>query len=146
MESWIPLQQIHAQKIGAEGRTNISAKATLTLQDSSWAEKQLAPQKWLALRILGSSNGRVWTCIAGVRVLKLAIFEGSGFLGWRIFTQTATFEANGSLFTWNISVLGIMCFKGSTCCFPQLLESLGIYHGYSSWISECVCFRYPLVN
>ena len=29
----------------------------------------------------GPSNERVWTCIAGVRVLKITIFEGSGFLG-----------------------------------------------------------------
>ncbi len=29
----------------------------------------------------GPSNGRVWTCIGGVRVLKIAIFEGSGLLG-----------------------------------------------------------------
>ena len=35
-----------------------------------------------ALRIRGPSNGRVWTCIAGVRVLQIAIFEGTGFLGW----------------------------------------------------------------
>ena len=35
-----------------------------------------------ALRILGPSDGRVWTCIAGVRVLKIAIFEMSGLLGW----------------------------------------------------------------
>ena len=33
------------------------------------------------LRILGPSYRGVWTCIAGVRVLKIAIFEGSGFLG-----------------------------------------------------------------
>ena len=42
--------------------------------------------QWLtitgALRILGPSNGRVWTCIAGARVLKIAIFEESAFLGW----------------------------------------------------------------
>ena len=36
---------------------------------------------WPTLRILGPSNGRVWTCIAGVWVLKIATFEGSGFLG-----------------------------------------------------------------
>ena len=29
------------------------------------------------LRILAPSNGRVWTCIAGVPVLKIATFEGS---------------------------------------------------------------------
>ena len=34
------------------------------------------------LRILGPSNGRVWTCIAEVRVLKIAVFEASGFLGY----------------------------------------------------------------
>ena len=28
------------------------------------------------LRILGPSNARVWTSIAGVRALKIAIFEG----------------------------------------------------------------------
>ena len=36
----------------------------------------------IALRILEILNGRVRTCIA-VRVLKIAIFEGSGFLGSR---------------------------------------------------------------
>ena len=30
----------------------------------------------------GPSNGRVWTCIAGVQVFKIAVFEGSGFLGY----------------------------------------------------------------
>ena len=38
-----------------------------------------------SLRILGPSNGRVWTCIAGVWVLKIATFEGSGFLGIYVF-------------------------------------------------------------
>ena len=33
------------------------------------------------LRIFGPSNAWVRTCIAGVRALKIAIFEGSGFLG-----------------------------------------------------------------
>ena len=33
------------------------------------------------LRIIGPSNGRVWTCISGVRVLKTATSQGSGFLG-----------------------------------------------------------------
>ena len=40
--------------------------------------------KHLSLRILGPSNGGVGTCIAGVRVLKIGIFEGSGYLGYRI--------------------------------------------------------------
>ena len=35
----------------------------------------------LTLRILGPSNGGVGTCIAGVRVLKIGTFEGSGYLG-----------------------------------------------------------------
>ena len=30
----------------------------------------------------GPSNARVWTCIAGVQVFKIAIFEGWGFLGY----------------------------------------------------------------
>ena len=33
------------------------------------------------LRILGPSNAGVGTCIAGVRVLKIGTFEGSGYLG-----------------------------------------------------------------
>ena len=41
----------------------------------------LSPKVIATLRILGPSNGRFWTCIAGVRVLKIAIFEGSGVLG-----------------------------------------------------------------
>ena len=34
------------------------------------------------LRILGPSNGGVGTCIAGVWVLKIGTFEGSGYLGY----------------------------------------------------------------
>ena len=34
------------------------------------------------LRILGPSNAGVGTCIAGVRVLKIGTFEGSGYLGY----------------------------------------------------------------
>ncbi len=37
--------------------------------------------KCTTLRILAPSNGGVWTCIAGVRVLKIGTFEGSGYLG-----------------------------------------------------------------
>ena len=47
-------------------------------------------QNSVALRILGPSNGRVWTCIAGVRVLKIVIFEGSGFLGWKVWNFLLT--------------------------------------------------------
>ena len=36
---------------------------------------------FVTLRILGPSNGGVGTCIAGVRVLKIGTFEGSGYLG-----------------------------------------------------------------
>ena len=36
---------------------------------------------FISLRILGPSNGGVGTCIAGVRVLKIGTFEGSGYLG-----------------------------------------------------------------
>ena len=36
----------------------------------------------ITLRILGPSNGGVGTCIAGVRVLKIDTFEGSGYLGY----------------------------------------------------------------
>ena len=36
---------------------------------------------FVSLRILGPSNGGVGTCIAGVRVLKIGTFEGSGYLG-----------------------------------------------------------------
>ena len=38
------------------------------------------------LRILGPSNGGVGTCIAGVRVLKIGTFEGSGYLGYNSTT------------------------------------------------------------
>ena len=38
-------------------------------------------EKRCTLRILGLSNGGVGTCIAGVRVLKIGTFEGSGYLG-----------------------------------------------------------------
>ena len=34
------------------------------------------------LRIPGPSNAGVGTCIAGVRVLKIGTFEGSGYLGY----------------------------------------------------------------
>ena len=34
------------------------------------------------LGIFGPPNGEGWTCIAGVWVLKIAFFEGSGFLGY----------------------------------------------------------------
>ena len=37
--------------------------------------------KCASLRITGPCNGRVWTCIAGFRVLKIAAFEGTGYLG-----------------------------------------------------------------
>ena len=36
-------------------------------------------QAFYTLRMLGPFNGRVGTCIAGVRLLKIAVFEGSGF-------------------------------------------------------------------
>ena len=52
---------------------------------SHWTLRFLAVKKrriFPTLRILGPSNGRVWTCIARVRVLKIATFEGSGFLGY----------------------------------------------------------------
>ncbi len=39
-------------------------------------------QVFPTLRILGPSNGGVGTCIAGVRVLTIGTFEGSGFLGY----------------------------------------------------------------
>ena len=40
------------------------------------------------LKILGPSNGRVWTCIEGVRALKIANFEGlSVFVGIAFFTK-----------------------------------------------------------
>ena len=37
-------------------------------------------QAFYTLRMLGPFNGRVGTCMAGVRFLKIAVFEGSGFL------------------------------------------------------------------
>ena len=40
---------------------------------------------YISLRILGPSNGGVGTCIAGVRVLKIGTFEGSGYLGLYIY-------------------------------------------------------------
>ena len=42
------------------------------------------PTNLPSLRILGPSNGGVGTCIAGVRVLKIGTFEGSGYLGIQI--------------------------------------------------------------
>ena len=42
------------------------------------------------LRILGPSNGGVGTCIAGVRVLKIGTFEGSGYLGYNNYLDTYT--------------------------------------------------------
>ena len=42
----------------------------------------LTGQNQPTLRILGPSNGGVGTCIAGVRVLKIGTFEGSGYLGY----------------------------------------------------------------
>ncbi len=40
------------------------------------------------LRILGPSNGRVWTCISGVRVLKIATFWGVRSLRAIYFVRT----------------------------------------------------------
>ena len=37
----------------------------------------------LTLRIIGPSNGRAWTCIAGIGSAKIASFEGSGYLGYK---------------------------------------------------------------
>ena len=44
-------------------------------------------RKITSLRILGPSNGGVGTCIAGVRVLKIGTFEGSGYLGFSNFMK-----------------------------------------------------------
>ena len=66
--------------------------------------RRMNEASFLALRILGPSNGGVGTCIAGVRVLKIDTFEGSGYLGWGILAYFQEVFA-GSLddcFCWNI--------------------------------------------
>ena len=53
----------------------------MSLLETNHQMSLMTAKRFTTLRVLGPSNGRVWTCIAGVRVLKIAILEGSGFLG-----------------------------------------------------------------
>ena len=48
------------------------------------------PDQCTSLRVIGPLNGGVCTSVGG-RVLKIATFEGSGFLGWYFSTNVKTF-------------------------------------------------------
>ena len=58
----------------------------------------------------GPSNGRVWTWIAGVRVLKIAIFEGSGFLGHWIVRGALSLSLPTRHVRWHHCSLCSNCF------------------------------------
>ena len=98
------------------------------------------------LRILGPSNGGVWTCIAGVRVLKIATFEGSGF-SWQIDAswvcwnhEAALQRAKGRFLRLSLLCLGLRKMlhvwnrKTPTWYHKFKAKRRSIFHTWSIWV------------
>lgn len=80
---------------------NFQTSNSLSSQGSRGKQKKnlmffLEIWKFTTPSILGPFNGRVWTCKAGVQVLKIGTFEGSGFLGHLVFSSTLWFQKKTS--------------------------------------------------
>ena len=78
----------------------------------------------LALRILGPSNGPVWTHIAGVRVLKIAILEGSGFLGCKECKRTLSRKVVSFSSVWSCIATHIYLWLDIASCWLFRLGEL----------------------